>query len=211
MNEAQRFATREADICNHSLGRYSTGIRRDDLPWPDNHRIHLYSGIRCRYSSPHDPAEMWEELLRCDPTGKDHCESFNGTPRPARHDTVLVWKDAALHGVDRFWVARLMLLFGLDYHGQRRQLAYVKWYEEDERASRSNEPGMLVLEQRGTGEVIHISSIVRGCHLLPCWGPRTSSRATTLARAGRKRAPESAARFLLNKHLDRWSYWELYN
>ena len=124
---------------------------------------------------------------------------------------MLVWKDAGLHGVDRFWIARLMLLFALDYHGQRHQLAYVKWYEENERASRDNEPGMLVLEQRGTGEVIQTSSIVRGCHLSPCWGPRTSSRATILARAGRKRVPESAARFLLNKHLDRWSYWELYH
>lgn len=57
---------------------------------------------------------------------------------------------------------------------------------------------MMVLSEDETQRaVLELPTIERGCHLTPIWGTGLT-------------ATQPTNRWLLNKHLDRWSYWELY-
>jgi hypothetical protein len=98
-----------------------------ELPWPDKRQITIYNGLRCRYSSVHDDEEVWEEILRCDPTGETTVRRSNGQDRPTRKDHVLVWHDYDNNGAARFNVARLLLLLQFSFHGHTHDLAYVQW------------------------------------------------------------------------------------
>lgn len=137
--------------------------------------------------------------------------------RLAQNDTALVADDLSAVGHRRYSVVRLMVAFTITFHGKLHELAMVRWFEKvlNGRNTRSvcrylmpwikendnNEAGMLTLKEKpGNGSVIDINTIERGCHLIPIWSERPSSACVL----------PNGKRWLLNKHIDRWSFWELY-
>ncbi len=61
-----------------------------------------------------------------------------------------------------------------------------------------SEGGMLILDEGQRG-VVDLETVERGCHLIPLWREKNDP------------VPDQIrGKWLLNKHLDRWSYWELY-
>jgi hypothetical protein len=120
-------------FCNSNV-QYPRDVPPEkDLPWPDKRQLIIYNGLRCRYASVENDSEVWEELLRCDPTGEDNVSRSNGLLRKTRKDDVLIWRDYTNNGAARFTVARLLLLFQLSFHGKTYDLAYVQWFNKVQR------------------------------------------------------------------------------
>jgi hypothetical protein len=67
-----------------------------------------------------------------------------------------------------------------------------------------------MVNDAGKGSVIDISSIERGCHLIPIWKNKDPSTWNAKLDDPTVALEHNSRKWLLNKHIDRWSYWELY-
>jgi hypothetical protein len=112
---------------------------------------------------------MYREVIRANP-------SFGGLPR---FDTVFVSVGSEEEAMGGLLVARVWLFFSYfdPYHGKEVPGALVTWFTHPNGdPSCDKETGMWKLqrEQDVNGEqptqVIHLDSILRGAHLLPCYG-----------------------------------------
>jgi hypothetical protein len=94
---------------------------------------------------------------------------------PPRYDCMFVSKDPSLAGLRGLHVVRAMLLFSFKHRNILYPCALVQWFlpagdEPDETT------GMYVfepeLDENGarTMSVIHMDSVLRGAHLIPCYG-----------------------------------------
>ncbi|KAI8917613.1 hypothetical protein DFJ77DRAFT_439103 [Powellomyces hirtus] len=152
--------------------------------------------IKLRYGALHAETEDAKDTLRADVGTTLHPLRTN--PLERKNDTVLVNNGnskAVRHA--RYEVARLLTVFSIKFHGVEKLLAYVQWFEKE---NDRNEAGMLTLKECSAQDdraIIDVRTIERGCHLIPIW--------MNGLHAGKR-----SGRWLLNKHLDRWSYWELY-
>jgi hypothetical protein len=94
---------------------------------------------------------------------------------PPRYDCMLLSKDPSLSGFHGLHVVRVMLFFSFKHDNILYPCALVQWF-----VPVSNEPdetyGMYIVEPEldrdglRTMSVVHLDSVLRGAHLIPCYG-----------------------------------------
>ncbi|KAJ8496095.1 hypothetical protein ONZ45_g12596 [Pleurotus djamor] len=135
-------------------------------------RINVYHSAAAEYYSPSDSCGsggMYREIIRANPR-------FNSEPR---FDTVLVSVGDTTDPMHGLMVARVRLFFSYydAYTTETIPCALVSWFvHPSETPSPDSDTGMWIVQPEidvdGTYpvQVIHLDSILRGIHLLPCFG-----------------------------------------
>jgi hypothetical protein len=109
---------------------------------------------------------MRQERIRSTPSWKKG---------PPRHDCMFLSKDPSITGFRGLHVVRALLFFSFKYRDILYPCALVQWF-----VPVSDEPdetnGMYVVEPEldsngsRTMSIIHMDSVVRAAHLIPCYG-----------------------------------------
>jgi hypothetical protein len=132
-------------------------------------RVDIFSSAISVYRAPSDSSGvggMRQERIRA---------TLSWQNGPPRYDCMFVSKDPSLAGLRGLHVVRAMLLFSFKHRNILYPCALVQWFlpagdEPDETT------GMYVfepeLDENGarTMSVIHMDSVLRGAHLIPCYG-----------------------------------------
>jgi hypothetical protein len=132
-------------------------------------RINIFSSAISVYWAPSDPSGvggMCQERIRA---------SLSWQKGPPRYDCMFVSKDPSLPGFRGLHVVRTMLFFSFVHNNVTYPCALVQWFlpigDEPDEAT-----GMYVVEPELDGNgartmsVIHMDSVLRAAHLVPCYG-----------------------------------------
>lgn len=145
---------------------------RGEIPpsfFPDfNPRVNVFHSAAATFHAPSDPSGiggMRREQIRATPSWRKGA---------SRYDTAFVSTDPDKPGMRGMHVVRLFLLFSFIVYNVEYQCALVNWYN-----AVSDTPdeltGMWVvspvdMEDEYSLSVIHVETIVRAAHLIPCFG-----------------------------------------
>jgi hypothetical protein len=132
-------------------------------------RVNVFSSAISVFWAPSDPSGvggMRQERIRA---------SLSWQKGPPRYDCMFVSKDPSLPGFRGLHVVRTMLFFSFVHNNVTYPCALVQWF-----LPIGNEPdettGMYVVEPELDGNgartmsVIHMDSVLRAAHLVPCYG-----------------------------------------
>src|ERR1700760_3052594 len=134
--------------------------------------IRIFHSAKVQYYAPSDlcgTGGMYRETIHANP-------NYSGLPR---FDTVLVSVADEKEVMGGLLVARVRLLFTYfdAYHGKNIPCALVTWFiHPDDNPKRDEDTNMWKLcperdeDGRHPIQVIHLDTILRGVHLLPCYG-----------------------------------------
>ena len=134
--------------------------------------ICIFHSTKVEFYAPSDfcgVGSMHREVIHANP-------SYRGSPH---FDTIFVAVSDEMDAMHGLLVAQVLLLFSYfdPYHSKQIPCALVTWFiHPSDRPERDKESGMWKLEreQDADGEqpvqVIHLDTILRGAHLLPCYG-----------------------------------------
>ena len=162
----------------------------------------VYHSARATFHSPSDSTSrkgIKNETIRACPSWRNE---------GSRYDCVLVETNANALGFLGLHVARVQLFFSFEYAGETFECALVHWFEKV-----ANEPdeltGMWVVKKEFLDDdpdfphlsVIHVDSILRAAHLMPCFGNQAPAfdhnhRATL----------DTFDTFFVNKYIDIHAY-----
>ena len=144
----------------------------EDIPidfFPNfNPRVHVFHCAKATFYSPSDPSGtggMRFDYIRATPSWR------KGNPR---YDTVFVETDPEKEGMAGMHIARVFLLFSFIADSVQYQCALVNWFSFIGDAP-DELTGMWMVSPDLEGDdmylaVIHIDSILRAAHLIPCYG-----------------------------------------
>jgi hypothetical protein len=134
--------------------------------------IRVFHSAKVEFYAPSDlcgTGGMHREVIHANP-------KFGGSPR---FDTVFVSVGDETEAMGGLLVARVWLIFSYfdPYHGKEVPCALITWFiHPSDNPECDKDTGMWILrrEEDADGEqpvqVIHLDTILRGAHLLPCYG-----------------------------------------
>ena len=181
------------------------GRRRGDIIMLGVERIYVsrvFDAIECVRATILRPDVLIREIHRC--TDK-YFLAANRNWIEARHDTVLINYDRAEDETETMAgrrIARLWSLFTVNIL-ESPSLALVQWFDVKKEPERVT--NMYVVTKSDRYEVIELSTIERGVHLIPDFG-RIGTTQSPLEGDNRPRGLDAYDRFVLNNYTDLDAY-----
>ena len=163
-----------------------------------NPRTSVFHSATATFHAPSDPSGiggMRREQIRSTPSWR------NEAPR---YDTVFVETDPEQLGMRGMHVARVFLLFSFDFREITYPCALVNWFIPIDEAP-DQLTGMWVVSPEFTYDdelsltVIHIETILRGAHLIPCFGEDYVASRTDIDAS---QTLDNFNSFYVNKYID---------
>ena len=180
-----------------------------NLPYPDQHGVDVWQGIRVTLADEHGDNSRETQVLRCYAK-----ESPQGKRGKERRDDVLINVDEDGVGHRRYAVGKLLAIVSFYFHRSQNpkplQVVIIQEYHKvyNSNSATTTVTGMVELSSTPAKfSCYSLTDVVRNCDVAPVWSDGRGKSTKTPAQL---KEWSRHTRFLLNHHHDKWSYWNLY-